>query len=108
MSITKKRFIISHLVLRVLIVGNVIELAVASFSHTYFQWQRQVGLSNAVLWWDFISSLVFPLYVIFEFSWMWSVKSQRRPLIVDAVLVLGWFLTLWGGGLYMLTHRLTL
>ncbi len=104
-----RKFIISHLIVRLIAAINIAHLVVETLYPVYYRMLRQTNLSDAILEWYVISSLLLPLYVGFEAWWMLrKSRLEIKSLIIDTAFVILWFITLWGGALYVFTHSTTI
>lgn len=101
-SLLKRR--LSHLMLRLLVIVNLADLIFGTFYPEYFHVINQFLPGKAVIIWLATSTFLLPLYVGLEVWWMRSIKSEVRELLIDAALVIVWFLTFWGFILYAWTH----
>lgn len=108
-----RKYDISHLIVRLIVIVNLSHLAYEVLNPTYYRTLRKAGISDVISAWYVASSLLLPLFVIFKALWPGKAESEsdisrqkrKRAIFIDAAFALSWFLTLWLGLLYVLTTR---
>jgi hypothetical protein len=101
------KYLLLHLVLRVIVGINIAHLSLGTFSRSYFQATKRLFRSGIDVKWMLASSVILPLYVLLEMWWMLrtgSSRSKTKGLLIDGGLALLWFLVWWGFLLYSFTH----
>jgi hypothetical protein len=100
------KYRISHLALRLIATVNIAHLFFATISQNYFLAAKRFFHSADVTW-MIVSSIVLPLYVLFEIWWMRGTgpsPAKRKELLLDTGISVVWFLICWGFVLYSWTH----
>jgi hypothetical protein len=101
---------ISHVVVRLIVAVNLIELALEIWFSPYSQMIVRMNLDGPIFIWDVASSFILPLYV----GLAWLIRKIMRPdqalrereaFLLDLTLALIWFLAPWIAGIYVVTHR---
>lgn len=96
------KYRLSHLALRLIVTINIAHLSL-SFNPAYFQAIKPIFRNGFDIKWMLVSSVILPLYVLFEMWWMLRTGSsslKTRGLLIDGALALAWFLMCWGFVLY--------
>jgi hypothetical protein len=101
MSTYLMKYRLSHLVVRIVTIVNIAHLLMLGYQ-PYFR-----AANHLLGWIDFkwmmVSSFLLPLYVGFETWWMFRGEpSQKRALVIDWLLAVGWFVIWWTEVLYSL------
>ena len=102
---------LSHIIVRTLSTVCLAHFLLGGYSQSYYSVTKannpDVGLILLILL--MASTLILPLYVLFEVFWMLrdSLK-ERRALAIDAAFVAAWFCTFWGLLFYGVTHTVWL
>lgn len=98
----------SHWAVRLIVVVNLAALAWGELIPAYYH-KPSRNLSDIVVMWFVASSLILPLYVVFEMFKMSRVDLQeRKAILIDTLFAAIWFFSWWGGVLYALTHTVWL
>jgi len=90
------RYEASHLLIRLISIANIVALAIGIIAPDY-RVSDLLHLEHELPQWYVVSSLALPLCVAFEAWWTRKDKSQVRPVLVDILFAVTWFLVLWGG-----------
>jgi hypothetical protein len=101
-----QKYRISHLALRLIVMVNIAHLWLSG-RPGYFQAIKRLFRNAYDVKWMIASSIILPLYVLFELWWMLRTGSSRaktKQLLIDGGFALLWFLIWWGFLLYSFTH----
>ena len=96
---------LSHISVRFLAAINIANAAIEILSPRYAHAVANGTFAVVLVRWLILSSFLLPVWVGFEFFWMWEFADEWRSLWIDATFAFSWFLTFWLTIGYAFTHR---
>ena len=102
------RHTLSHLLLRLIAVVNLIEVGLEL---AYPPFGRAVANGPFAIFgdaWLVITSIALPVFVVLESTWLQEAGARRKAVLIDAFFAIAWFLVFWIGVLYAFTHTVWL